>query len=175
VHADRVRRRICDGVVDEAICVASFFACPAGSLTFEASGQNLPRGIFDFTTITSPAPIAAVGAVTKVAVRIESLNHTFDGDLVINLIAPNGQRSLLFNRRGGGGENFVNTVFDDACSGTPIFNGNPPYPGCFGPEVPLSAFNGLASDGNWTIEVSDQAGADSGSLNSWTVGVCVDL
>ncbi|MFQ5461767.1 MAG: IPTL-CTERM sorting domain-containing protein [Phycisphaerae bacterium] len=43
--------------------------------------------------------------------------------------------------------------------------------GNFIPESPLSAFDGMDSAGAWTITINDNAGGDTGTLDSWGVTV----
>lgn len=57
--------------------------------------------------------------------------HTYIGDLVVNLIAPDGIAYLLHNRRGGGTDNIDQTY-----------------------TVDLSSEPG---NGTWTLRVHDQA------------------
>ena len=44
------------------------------------------------------------------------ISHTYDADLDVTLIAPNGTRVELFTDVGGGGANFVGTILDDEAS-----------------------------------------------------------
>ena len=53
---------------------------------------------------------ATLSATSIVSVKI-NLTHTYDGDLLIQLISPSGNTINLSNRRGGSGDNFVNTIF----------------------------------------------------------------
>ena len=45
----------------------------------------------------------------------------------------------------------------------------PAIGGSFTPNNPLSVFNGESTMGDWTITVSDNAGGDTGTLNSWGI------
>lgn len=109
---------------------------------------------------------AAIGSTTV------GLDHTFVGDLVITLISPQGTSVVLSNRRGVGGNNFCNTLFDDD-GGFPSIStitaaGNP-YTGNFAPESPLSAFDGQNGSGNWQLRVVDLAGTDTGNIRAFTL------
>jgi subtilisin-like proprotein convertase family protein len=117
------------------------------------------------------------GTVVDVDVRIRA-NHTFDGDLSIAMLGPDGVTTVsLAENRGGGGDNFgtgatdcsgTKTVFDDE-AGTPIGAGSAPFAGSFMPETALSAFDGLPSGGDWTLTIVDEVGGDSGFL------YCLDI
>ena len=101
--------------------------------------------------------------------RIPTLTHTFDGDLEMTLIGPGGSPSVtLVNNRGGSGDNFTNTVFDDEAA-TAISAGVAPFTGSFRPESPLSVFDGLSQTGTWTLRIDDQVSGDSGTLSAWGV------
>ncbi|MBC8106257.1 MAG: proprotein convertase P-domain-containing protein [Anaerolineae bacterium] len=140
--------------------------------TFDNTGgtfnsANVPLAINDNTTINSTLSVAGGGNINNLTVKL-NITHTFDGDLVISLISPIGTTVTLANRRGGTGENFVNTVFDDAAA-TSIVAGTPPYTGSFRPETPLSALNGQNANGTWTLRVQDAATTDTGSLTGWSI------
>lgn len=105
-----------------------------------------------------------------VAVRIQ---HTWTADLVITLIAPNGDRVLLVDRAGGSGDDFTDTLFDDA-SPTGIDASSPPFSGRFQPKESLARLDGAESGGTWQLEVNDTATADGGVLESWLIGVETD-
>jgi subtilisin-like proprotein convertase family protein len=106
--------------------------------------------------------------ISDVNVTIGSLTHTYDGDIVIHLIGPDNTDVILSDHRGGGGNNFIGTVFDDSAV-TPISAGTAPFTGSFTPDAPLSAFNGKIAMGAWRLFVVDVAAIDSGSINSWTL------
>ncbi len=117
-------------------------------------------------------------AISDVNVRVR-LNHTFDGDLVISLVHPDGTVINLSNRRGGSGDGFgsgsndcsgTHTVFDDQAS-TAISAGAAPFAGSFTPDQPLSGLNGKLSAGNWKLRISDNAGLDIGTLFCWQLEI----
>jgi subtilisin-like proprotein convertase family protein len=95
-----------------------------------------------------------------------NLNHTYVGDLIITLKSPTNKVVTLFKRRGGDGQNLVNTVFDDESTAL-LQNSTAPFTGSFKPETVLSAFDGSMAKGTWTLTVSDRAWYDTGTFNSW--------
>jgi len=133
----------------------------------EYPSTDTPRPIADNTTFTSPIVVADTETVLDVDVRL-NITHTYDGDLDIFLIGPNGTRVELSTDNGGTGENFTGTVFDDEAA-TAITAGAPPYTGRFRPEGSLATLDGLGANGTWLLEVTDDAGADVGQLSSWTL------
>ncbi|MFN7967374.1 MAG: proprotein convertase P-domain-containing protein [Acidobacteriota bacterium] len=100
--------------------------------------------------------------VVDVKVRF-NLAHTADGNVTVRLRHPDGSFVNLSSRRGDTGDNFDNTLFDDAAI-TPISAGVPPYAGSFKPESPLAAFAGKSAQGTWQLEVIDDFGVDSGTI-----------
>ncbi len=133
-----------------------------GSTTYDSGMINLP--ILDNSTTTSVQNATVPGSVVDVNVQV-NLTHTYDGDLRLKLAHGATTISLCTNR-GGSGDNFTNTIFDDEAA-TSITSGSPPYNGSFRPEQALSAFDGSSATGNWTLTVQDTAGADEGTLISW--------
>ena len=147
-------------------------SAPLGATTY--STGNIATPIPDVSVTEIPISITDAGVVTDVNVKFRA-NHTFDSDLVLELIGPDSTTVLLCNRRGGGGQNFgtgpndcsgTHTVFDDSAA-TSITAGFPPYAGSFRPESPLSTFNGRDLMGTWKLRVTDTAAEDVGTV--WCV------
>ena len=108
--------------------------------------------------------------ITDVNVLID-VTHTYNQDLVIELIAPDGTTVELANRVGGNEDNFTNTLFDSE-SDNPIQNGAAPFTGVFAPSGSLEVLNGLTSAGEWTLRITDNVNEDGGSLNNWSIQLC---
>ena len=89
------------------------------------------------STINVPDDIAVFGLTASV-----DISHTWMGDLVVTLTSPTGTESVLHNREGGSADDILKS-WD------------------------LSAFNGEMAMGDWTLSVSDNVGADVGTLNNW--------
>jgi subtilisin-like proprotein convertase family protein len=140
------------------------------------SSGNIATPIPDVSSVEIPINVPDAGLVDDVNVRVR-LNHTFDGDLVISLIHPDGTIIPLANNRGGGGDNFGTGAND--CSGTPtvfddgaalaISAGTAPFAGSFRPDTALSGLNGKPSVGTWKLRVADTAALDTGTIG------CVQL
>jgi lysyl endopeptidase len=100
--------------------------------------------INDNSTVSSPITVSGrTGngqASTPVAVNII---HTYRGDLVVDLVAPDGSVYNLLNRSGGSADN-VNQTFN----------------------VNLTS---EALNGTWNLRVRDAANADTGYINSWSI------
>jgi subtilisin family serine protease/subtilisin-like proprotein convertase family protein len=129
----------------------------------------VPRNILDFRQTVSYINITQNLTIERLAVKL-TLNHTYVSDLRIWLQSPSGTWILLFNQRGGNGQN-INTTFDDRAS-TAIADGTAPYTGWFKPERPLSTLAGENARGRWTLVIEDLARYDTGRLLSW--GLMID-
>ncbi len=138
---------------------------------YASADPALPVPIADFTTSTSTVDVSgATTSISELKVHMD-ITHTWDSDLDIRLIAPDGVTAVwLTTDNGESVANFTGTTFaDDA--GTAVVNGSAPYTGQLIPEEALAAFNGMDANGTWTLEVYDDAGGDTGSLNKWAISV----
>jgi subtilisin-like proprotein convertase family protein len=137
-------------------------AVDVGRYSFDST--DTPIDIPDYTnapslissTITIPPTLA--GCVTDVDVIVD-ITHTYIGDLIVELVGPGGQVVRLHDRSGGGTDNIFATY--DQQGGATLPSG----PGS------LVDFNGSPIAGNWVLRVSDNAGVDVGTLNTWTLKI----
>lgn len=118
---------------------------------------------------TSTVEVTGDGKVLDLNVELD-ITHTWDSDLTATLFAPDGTPVELFSNVGGSGDNFSATVLDDEAA-TSITSGSAPFTGVFQPEGSLAAFNDMDAVGTWTLEISDNAKGDSGTLNSWSIEI----
>lgn len=155
-----------------AICIGS-------SLNLTSSGDNTPVDAISRTTspalaipdndtngitstITIPTTCATASAIATVSVNI---THTWNADLDIFLVAPNGSQIELSTDNGGNGDNYTATF---QTGGAVLPTGNSTINGTFAPEQAFSNLTGAAS-GIWTLRVVDDEGSDLGTLNSWGI------
>ncbi|HEY7162126.1 MAG TPA: putative Ig domain-containing protein, partial [Acidobacteriota bacterium] len=152
-----------------------------------AAGVNATVNVAGFTGPMSDVNISidGVGPCNATAGSLNNgVTHTWIGDLVFKLTSPAGTTVTFINRPGPGtlgtsGNNICNAIFDDE-SGGPNFSSiqdtgapplGPPYTGTFTPQSPLSPFEGEDPNGTWTLNVSDNAAIDTGSLNRFTIRI----
>jgi uncharacterized repeat protein (TIGR01451 family) len=133
----------------------------------EYPSTDTPLPINDNTTFTSSVTVPDTDTVLDVNVRLNA-THTYDGDLDIFLIGPDSTRVELTTDNGDSGENFVDTIFDDEAA-TSITTGSAPFTGSYQPEGSLATLDGQPANGTWTLEVTDDAGVDQGTLNGWNL------
>ncbi|MEJ7599196.1 MAG: S8 family serine peptidase [Kofleriaceae bacterium] len=93
--------------------------------------------------ITSNLVVADSFPITALTAEV-NITHTFIGDLTVTLTGPNGTAVVLHNRTGGGTDNLHQTY-------------------------PVTGFDGVNVAGTWQLTVTDSAGADVGTLDSWTL------
>jgi serine protease len=128
-----------------------------------------PVNITDNAQVVSQIAVGSDITIGDIDVRL-NITHTYVSDLRIYLRGPDGTTVQLFNRRGGSGDNFTNTLFSDEAA-TAISGGAAPYNGTYRPEQLLSAFDGKNARGTWQLIVQDLAGGDVGRINSWSLTV----
>jgi subtilisin-like proprotein convertase family protein len=158
---------------------------PASPLAIQ---DNRPRGTIDSQTITDDFEIADLN------VRIDSLPHTFPGDVTFGVKGPNGYGTDVVTfiggavAGGGDGDNITNMVLDDEAVGDILLatNAQAPYTGSWIPIASspswavlgfpgaetggqLLNFDGSSTLGTWQVIASDQAAVDTGTLNGWSL------
>jgi len=143
---------------------------PAGvNIPLAVSGLTGSIADLDFRFDAAPAATcdATVGNTNA------AMDHTFIGDLIFRLTSPLGTSVVLVNRRGGTRENICNTLLDDdggfPALSTVTSTSGQFLSGNFTPDNPLSAFDGQNPNGTWTLNVSDNAGIDVGSMRRFSL------
>ncbi|MCU0435043.1 MAG: CotH kinase family protein [Bacteroidia bacterium] len=98
-----------------------------------------------------------------------NLTHTYDSDLLIELLSPDGTTITLVREQGGGGDDFTNTCFNETAPAS-ITTGAPPFTGNFTPQGFMGRLNnGQNGNGTWTLRITDLYGGDTGNLIGWTL------
>jgi subtilisin family serine protease len=110
-----------------------------------------------------------VGRILDVDVSLD-IDHTYESDLKVFLVAPNGARVELFTAVGDSSDGFKGLVLDDE-SERGIGDAPPPMTGRYRPEGKLSDLDGLDPNGTWKLEIEDTEINDAGTLNSWSLTI----
>ncbi len=139
----------------------------AAVTSYASAGGPIAIPDNDPTGATSAIAVSDDKTVTDVNVTID-ITHTYDGDLTLTVITPTETSITLAARRGGSGDNFRNTAFDDEAA-TPIASGSPPFTGPFVPETPLSVADGIRALGEWRLKAVDGSADDTGTIDGWTL------
>jgi subtilisin-like proprotein convertase family protein len=172
---------VAGGTGPDLLMNVSFNAVSAGPISVCGTGNPQPipavgtgNSACNDPTI-SPAAVTATGNIgtgpgdyTLDTVEI-NLTHTWVSDLDITLISPSGTTLDLSSDNGGSGDNYTNTVFMDGAPS--ITTGSPPFTGTFQAEGGTFAatFAGEPINGNWTLNICDDSGGDSGMLLSYCI------
>ncbi len=100
--------------------------------------------IRDNTTVDSPITVSgrSGNAPTNASVSV-NIVHTYQGDLKVDLVAPDGSLYNIHNRTGSGTDNVIKTVTLNL--GTEALNGT------------------------WKLRVNDNGAGDTGYINQWSV------
>ena len=142
---------------------------PSGAVNVaipDGTGAN-QAGAVAFNTIN----VSDSGAISSMKVSL-NVTHTYVGDLIIQLQHPNGTDFVNIWNRTCNSTVFgdIDVTFED---GLPAITCASPTTGSYAPENPLSVFNGLEMNGDWTIALVDNYNNDIGTLNSWSLEFCV--
>lgn len=163
-----------DDIVTYTAAANSLPGQPAFPLNIPRGGEPNPPDATQGTT-TAGIVVSDTRQVLDINVKI-NIQHGVTSDLQISLIAPDNREVVLFNRRGGTGDDLgtrngsgtplTYTIFDDE-AGTAISAASAPFSGSFRPDSGLGLFDGLDGAGTWTIRVVDAQAGDAGRLIDW--------
>jgi len=136
--------------------------------------QATTTTIIDLSTVTSTIDYTDVITIEDVNISVD-YSHAWIGDVSLTLISPLGTRVLLIDVLTCTDQTNLNINFDDgAVNVIDCAAGNTNYPtlNTYKPISPLSDFNGEASNGTWTLEITDDGPDDVGTINEWTLEIC---
>ena len=101
-----------------------------------------------------------------------NISHTYNQDLTLSLIHPDGREIILSQNQGGSGNNYNNTIFDAEAT-TPIQSGSSPYSGTYIPQGDLASLYNSLSEGSWRFKVVDDATQDTGIIEAVELILCL--
>ena len=100
--------------------------------------------IYDRQTVESPITVSGRSGNAPSSLSVDvNIVHTYKGDLVVNLVAPDGSTYLLHNGSGGSANNIDATYTVNASS--------------------------EAANGTWKLRVYDRYNGDTGYINAWSL------
>jgi len=122
----------------------------------DTGGGTTEGSTFESTTAVDVPDNAPAGATSSLTVDREisvtsgisvsvDIEHTYVGDLVVELI-HNGRTVSLQRNQGGGADNLIKTFT-------------------------VADFNGQSARGEWQLKVTDTAGDDTGRIRKWSITV----
>ncbi|MCQ4165701.1 M14 family zinc carboxypeptidase [Tahibacter harae] len=119
--------------------LGSYTTGGSGGTSFE-NGTDFAIG--DNSTVESPITVSGIAGNAPAALKASvTINHTYQGDLKVDLVAPNGTVFNLWNRSGGGTDNIIQTFTVNASA--------------------------VAANGVWKLRVNDNGPGDTGTLDRW--------
>lgn len=104
----------------------------------------------DPTGIGSALTFNHAGTARQLRLSLD-IEHTYVGDLRVELLSPSGRRALLHGQTGGDADN-LSVTYDSS-----------------EPASPLIPLLGQPVQGNWILRVTDLVGQDTGKLNRWSL------
>ena len=166
-------KTILEGCCKPWLCILMILAM-AGSLPaqkFYGTGGVIPidgkPGNYPIKVAGLPTSIGPGFGLEKVCVN---LVHTWDNDVSIYLLAPDGTVIDLARRNGDEGDNYTNCCFTDQ-SEESIDDAYPPFTGFYRPEIHLGAMNnGQNPNGSWKLIIVDTYPMEeNGRLLNWNM------
>ena len=165
------------------LCGESAFSEPSQFRTAvidcsEFTASNLPLTLADASNssigvVTSSITVDDDVVITDLNVAVD-ITHTWLPDLILTLIAPNGERIILAESPGNfADQNLTSTVFDQEATEN-ISDGEAPFTGSFRPKESLSNLNGIRAAGTWQLEIQDTLPGDIGTLNLFEIIICFE-
>ena len=129
--------------------------------------STAPTAIVDNTTVTNTITVPAQSGATLTDLKVYvDITHTWVADLRIGLESPTGTVVPLIAAAKCGNADDIQVEFDDAAAEA-VGDVCPMLQLFVVPDNALSAFDGEAFEGDWTLSVQDVATQDQGTLNSW--------
>jgi subtilisin-like proprotein convertase family protein len=108
--------------------------------------DNDPRGIQSIISISEN------GTATDIKIGVE-ISHTFIGDLQVDLISPSNKTATLHKQGDGGSKKDLKATYDSSSS----------------PALASLIATEQQINGDWILQVSDNAGVDIGLLQKWSL------
>ncbi|MFS8096680.1 S8 family serine peptidase [Lentzea alba] len=120
------------------------FTWTVGSSTCATQTNGTDVAIPDNTTVTSSITFSGCTGTASASSKVEvHIKHTYRGDLVVDLVAPDGTAYSLSNRSGGSADNIDQTFTVNLSSET--------------------------RNGTWVLRVRDAATIDTGTIDTWSL------
>lgn len=200
--------------IEFSLSITSSLGVTSTSFTVRVGTRNGTDPVVTYTADPNPDVVIPDGNQTGVAhslaitddyeiadvdFRLDSLTHSYDGDVNVMLKSPLGVGCDLIgmvglllspDNFGSAGTNYTNMVIDDEAPATADMFAAPdtdaPYTGTWlpiyntptmaafgiGPEDPtgtLSRHDGTSSKGTWQVLAADHATPDAGTLNAYSL------
>jgi subtilisin-like proprotein convertase family protein len=152
--------------------ISTLAGAPAEATSVSSSTPALP--IPDVSTVADTQTLTGLPTyLDKVALYVE-ITHTFPGDLDMTLTSPLGTVVKVTTDNGGGSNDVFNGTSFDPDSTDPVTDhayGDMVIVPLLAPEGSFDNFLGEDPNGLWTLTITDDAGADIGTLVRWDLSI----
>src|SRR5690606_40888544 len=100
--------------------------------------------IYDRQTVESPITVSGMSGNAPSDLQVDvRIIHTYKGDLLVDLVAPNGATARLHNGSGGSTDNVIGSWTINASS--------------------------VQANGTWKLRVYDRYNGDTGYIDEWSL------
>ncbi len=166
----------------ELIAQIEYGTCVDNCTTYDAVGLPIDidgagTSTADCATAPNDVPVTVadagvIGGTHQIDNVTLNITHTWTADLDMWLVSPGGVELELSTDNGASGDDFIGTVFQDG--GDDITAASAPFTGTFEPEggTFAAAFAGEDIMGDWILRVCDDAGGDTGTIDSFSLTLC---
>jgi subtilisin-like proprotein convertase family protein len=139
---------------------------PGSVITFSAGMSTIPSEVIvssspnlvipdnDAAGVASHLSVNSAGEIQALSISVQII-HSWISDLKLSLRSPSGTSVILHDRKGHDGDDIFETWFSTELAS-------------------LSVFHGENVEGEWTLNVQDNASADVGRLLSWRLNIEVN-
>lgn len=139
--------------------------------SISVSAGGLPKSIPDVGTTNTTLTVSGhVSPISRITVSL-NITHTWDADMDVFLTSPAGTRVELFTDVGSNGHGFDVTLddFSSTLISAAVGSTTAPITGSWKPEGSLASIAGESANGTWTLQTTDDATGDTGTLNSFFI------
>ncbi len=144
-----------------SVATQSTLAWTTNSTVYSPASGLLPSRYVDLDTISIPINVnlGSFQVVSNVEFFL-SASHSYTGDVVFTLVAPDGTTDTLIARSGGSGDNFTDVIFK-ASADSSILTATPPFTGTWKPYCTFARLVGKPANGVWKFRAIDLRAGDS--------------
>ena len=181
------------GIAAVGVLALGITSASAEVIWISSGDINAPIPDNDPTGHRNTLGVGDLGAISDLEVEV-AIDHTWVGDLIITLEGPDGTIITLMDRPGRDGAGFGDSsnlspsfpirfvdgaalAAEDAgipCENDDVIGVACDVPPIYDPdESLLAAFAGDEIFGNWRLQITDNAGGDTGTFVSWTLHATV--
>ncbi len=172
---------VTDDSGNTAMCVATVnildetapvITCGPPANVSDSASDSPALAIVDNTTVSTTLSVTDDVTITDLNVDLD-IAHTWTSDLEITLESPAGTQAVIFSGSADGcsGDNIMDLLDDESANVLDCQAGTTDaFPlDDYMPSNPLSVFDGESTLGDWTLSIADNAGGDTGVLNTWSL------